>query len=183
MGHLKRLLARHVRPCAAELDPDEWRTKRLYVQECDRVFRTHLEQIKIVYVLYAGRSEQNRKSKTFDEGSAVRLKDFIMLLDDGNLLSKNSITGNTRHNLVGKSNRNRPKTVTEFAVRDIRLAFTRSLMTQQDELSSDDHKSLTFVEFLEALARVADMKPMSLQTDVHYQLQKYGESNGDLESK
>jgi len=35
--HLKRLITRHIRPCAQEIDPDEWRTERLFQQVSWRV--------------------------------------------------------------------------------------------------------------------------------------------------
>lgn len=43
-----------------------------------------------------------------------------------------------------------------FAERDIQLAFNLSMMTQVDELNQDRIFQMSFVEFLEAVARVAE---------------------------
>ena len=45
--------------------------------------------------------------------------------------------------------------------RDIALSFNLAMMTQVDELTVDRHFQMTFVEFLEALARLAEKKSMT----------------------
>jgi hypothetical protein len=44
-----------------------------------------------------------------------------------------------------------------FAAREIDVCFNLAMMTQVDELYKDRHFEMSFVEFLEALARVAYM--------------------------
>ena len=47
-----------------------------------------------------------------------------------------------------------------FVERDITVCFNLSMMTQVDELSTDRPFQMMFVEFLEALSRVAEKKSM-----------------------
>jgi hypothetical protein len=44
-----------------------------------------------------------------------------------------------------------------FPERDAIGSFAQSMMTQADELESDRHMKMQFVEFLEALARASDI--------------------------
>lgn len=44
--------------------------------------------------------------------------------------------------------------------RDISLSFNLAMMTQVDELNVDRHYQMTFVEFLEAISRMAEKKSM-----------------------
>ncbi len=44
-----------------------------------------------------------------------------------------------------------------FPERDAIIAYAQSMMTQIDEIDTDRHMKMQFVEFLEAVARAADM--------------------------
>jgi hypothetical protein len=46
-----------------------------------------------------------------------------------------------------------------FVDRDVNLAFNLAMMTQIDELDSDRVSQMTWIECMEALARVADKSP------------------------
>ena len=43
-----------------------------------------------------------------------------------------------------------------FVERDVNLAFNMSMMTQVDEITKENFFRMTFVEFLEAFARIAE---------------------------
>ena len=47
-----------------------------------------------------------------------------------------------------------------FTERDVLVAYVQSMMTQTDEISSLRHMKMQFLEFLEAVARCADMLSM-----------------------
>lgn len=50
-----------------------------------------------------------------------------------------------------------------FVERDVNLAFNMSMMTQIDEITKENLFRMTFVEFLEALARIADkLSPLKI---------------------
>lgn len=44
-----------------------------------------------------------------------------------------------------------------FTVRDIDVSYNLAMMTRVDEVNKDQHLQMQFVEFLEAIARVADI--------------------------
>ena len=45
----------------------------------------------------------------------------------------------------------------KFTQREVDLNFNLAMMTQLDEISQDRHYNMTWVEFIEALARAADL--------------------------
>ena len=121
-------------PKVATFDRDDFRRDRLYNRETDRMLRTHLAPLKALYALY-GPSEGGKP--TFNLGSLRRLlSDLAFLAWDIHCLSL-------------------PK---------VRLAFFNSRMVVVDEIKQR-HKfmTLSFIEFVEALARVADS--MNVPTD------------------
>ena len=141
-----------------------------------------MDGLKLTYVLYCGHAATvNKKLRSSnDNGTLMRLADFTILLEDSHVLEKQVFSPKKTQK---KATRRKSKTIMrmtsgsvdnqnvhDVAVRDVRLAFTRSLMTHQDELEGDDHTALTFVEFLEAIARIADMRPMILPMVPHRSL-------------
>lgn len=57
-----------------------------------------------------------------------------------------------------------------FVERDINLAFNLSQMTEIDEINQDKNSQLQYVEFLEALARIAEKAspaPFGLTNVIH----------------
>ena len=118
----------------ATFDSDEFRRDRLYNRETDRMLRTHLAPLKALYALY-GPSEGGKP--TFNLGSLRRLlSDLAFLAWDIHCLS----------------------------LPMVRLAFFNSRMVVGDVIKQR-HKfmTLSFIEFVEALARVADS--MNVPTD------------------
>jgi hypothetical protein len=56
--------------------------------------------------------------------------------------------------------------ITEISERDLQVIFTLSAMTQLDQLNYDRHMRLSQVEFIEALARLADkISPLGSEED------------------
>ena len=92
----------------------------------------------------------------------MRLEDFAMLLDEAHMLDKQLLHSSSPRRQSTNQADNKFQMVHDVAVRDVRLAFTRSLMTRRDELSGQGHKALTFVEFLEAVGRIAELRPIIL---------------------
>ena len=44
--------------------------------------------------------------------------------------------------------------------RETKMCFLKALQTRPDEMATDEHRKMQFVEFVEALCRVADMKDL-----------------------
>lgn len=155
------------------MHPVSVHTHPIAMQECDEAFRSHMEGLKLTYVLYCGHAVTASKKlrSANDGGTLMRLSDFTLLLQDAHVLEKEAFSPTKakskppRHqskSIMRHASKSELQKVHDVAVRDVRLAFTRSLMTHQDELEGDDHTALTFVEFLEAVARIADIRPMIL---------------------
>ena len=47
-----------------------------------------------------------------------------------------------------------------FSERETKMCFLKALQTRPDEMATDEHRKMQFVEFVEALCRVADMKDL-----------------------
>jgi len=86
----------------------------------------------MIYKKYSG--------KYATPGSNVQtmsLEEFVQMLRDGRLIDEN------------------------FGVREAGPIFNVSLMTNRKELETEKHLNMSFVEFLESLARVADKLNLS----------------------
>ena len=120
-------------PPETVLDADDFRRDRLYFEEVEVGFRPHLKALRIVYDKYAMLKPDGGKP-TFS------LNEWITVLNDGRLIGD------------------------ELTMREARLCFFWSRMVVADEVKNR-HKlfTLSWVEFLEALARIADM--INLPTD------------------
>ena len=71
-----------------------------------------------------------------------------------------------------------------FGNREVGPLWNLSMMTNKDELNSERHLNMTFVEFLEAIARVADRFEMANLTDFfpEYEAKSPWELDKKLES-
>ncbi|KAH8062636.1 hypothetical protein JL722_3563 [Aureococcus anophagefferens] len=109
------------------LDTDDFRRDRLYFEEVEDGFKPHLKPLRIVYDKYAMLKPDGGRP-------SFSLMEWVTVLNDGRLIGD------------------------ELTVREARLCFFWSRMVVADEVKSR-HKfmTLSWVEFLEALARVADM--------------------------
>ncbi|KAL4432711.1 hypothetical protein ABPG74_011532 [Tetrahymena malaccensis] len=114
--------------------PQEWRKIRYWNQECDEKLKAYLPFLKTLYNNFAdSRKNEKRYFTTTKSMSLQEFKDMVYkfdLLDD--LLVE----------------------------RDIIISFNLAMMTQVDELNNDRHFQMQFVEFLEALSRLAEKKSM-----------------------
>jgi hypothetical protein len=93
----------------------------------DLLYTRLLSGLKQVYQKNSGKYAQpGAQSKT------MSLDEFIDMFDKGHLIDEN------------------------FGQREIGVLFNVSMMTNKYELESEKHLNMTFVEFLEAIARCAD---------------------------
>jgi len=102
---------------------------KLYAEEVDLVYRQYLDNLEVVFDTYAS-------FETFDAAEkTMPLQQYVEVIDAANLVAN------------------------EDVFRFIKYSFVYSQRTIVDEMVSDDHKRLSFLEFLEALARFADYDP------------------------
>ncbi|KAL4496016.1 hypothetical protein ABPG72_015438 [Tetrahymena utriculariae] len=115
-------------------DPQAWRDKKYWIEECDIVIQNNLEMIQGLWNKWANSKKSEKRG--FQTSQTMSINEFTDMVKSYNLLD-------------------------EFLTeRDILLAFNLAMMTQVDELNNDRFIQMTFVEFLEAIARLADKKSM-----------------------
>ena len=113
-----------------------WRKERLWREEIDLIFSRFLDKLEALYKRYTGKYATPGSNKQH-----MSLEEFVQLLSDGGLLNEH------------------------FGNREAGPLWNLAMMTNKDELTSDKHLQMTFVEFLEALARVADKFDMQNMED------------------
>ena len=123
------MLEGHVAPLAIreELDQVEpWRARRLYNEECDELLKSHLPQLTKIFARFSG------QENVPGEASTMCVSEYISLIENAQLVTS------------------------EFTGREAKLAYCRAMETEADELKTDEHRRMGFLEFLECIARVAD---------------------------
>jgi len=130
VGCLRRLLEENLvpnlPPIAAELS-DDFRTSRLYTREVDEAFVPHVPLLKMLYKRYLVRADSGRRPKL------LKLEHWTRIMDDCQMINS------------------------DFTSRESKLCYLRAKMVIVDEIQDRvRNESLTFTEFLEALARVAE---------------------------
>ncbi|CAM9640570.1 unnamed protein product [Chrysoparadoxa australica] len=139
---LRRLMEGNVLQCPAEAlePPDTFRKNRLYKEDVDAVLGSHQKPLQLIYKKYSMLNPVGGKA-------ALGLDEWKVLLTDCRLLGGEGQSAALRAQM-----------------REARNAFYRARMIVSDEIRKRDKLfNLSFVDFLEALARLADM--MSVPTD------------------
>lgn len=109
-----------------KFDSQGWRENTYWNEECDEVYKTYKKVLEEVY-------------KKFSVKKVKPGQKSFMCLDEINDICKIG-------NLYDEN----------FVERDAFIAFNLSMMTQVDELNNDRIFQMQFVEFLEAVARIAE---------------------------
>jgi hypothetical protein len=109
--------------------------KRLWQDTCDQAIKNNLKILQSLYDKYTN------PVKVLKGVRYLTLTGFQNFVDDTGLIDK---------------------CITE---RDPAILFSLSMMTQVNELDSDRHLQMSFVEFIEAFARLADKLELENQSD------------------
>ena len=104
----------------------EWRLERLWQEEIDVVYTRFFDNAKRIYEKFSGKYVQPGSKPSMSH------EEFVSILERSGLLNEH------------------------FANREAIPLFNLSMMTNIEETAKDRHLNMSFVEFLEALARVAD---------------------------
>ncbi|DBA90981.1 TPA: hypothetical protein ACH3X2_004190 [Trebouxia sp. C0005] len=118
--------------------PNTFRTERLYTEEVDLLYKKHLVLLKAIYTAF----------RRAPNGGGLRLKvlrmdSWLGLLEAGHLLDA------------------------DLGLQQAQLCFLWSRMLVVDEIKDfGRHEALSFVDFLEALARVAELKSLPSFSDL-----------------
>ncbi len=119
-------------------DRNMFRDEKLYFVEIDQVFRDHYLALQAIYSKYStcettGASENFAYKGKFQEGDVMKLSDFVKVIES--MDNKEFVEACTRRAI------------------NIAFVFSQMLCSGDEEAGSQ----ASFCEFLEALARVADM--------------------------
>jgi hypothetical protein len=127
----------HVGPLISKYDSNKFRWEVYVNEDVDNVFKKHLTLINAIYKQYS-RALVKPGQKAF-----MSLQEFTDLCNTAKLIND------------------------KFTTNKVNFAFNLAMMTQVNELDLDRHCQMTFVEFLEALGRVAYMG-MSAESIANY---------------
>eukprot|EP00744_Colponema_vietnamica_P013266 GILI01018590.1.p2 GENE.GILI01018590.1~~GILI01018590.1.p2 ORF type:complete len:279 (+),score=105.14 GILI01018590.1:31-837(+) len=126
--NVDRLLVNHILPVASNFNLAEFRENSLWFEEIDMVFKKHWQLVCDLYRKYSGKLAKPGQKR------------FMSLEEWTQFITDYALTDET------------------FTTREIPIAFNFAMMTVVDELNTDRMMEMAQVEFVEALARVADMK-------------------------
>jgi len=126
----------HYLPYFETFNCHNWRKERLWREEIDLLFSRFLDKLEILYKRYTGKYATPGSNKLH-----MSLEEFVNLLSDGGLLNEH------------------------FGNREAGPLWNLAMMTNKEELTNEKHLNMSFVEFLEALARVADKFDMQNMED------------------
>lgn len=112
-------------------DPDKWRSDRYFTQECEEILIENKGLLQNIFDQNSGKKAKPGEKKY------MRLEDFIGICQTNGLFTE------------------------MFNLRQGTLCFHMSLLTHVDELNTNFHMEASRLEFIEALARVADFNESS----------------------
>jgi hypothetical protein len=110
-----------------EVDAHKWRLERYWNEECDNLIKTNVALFKHLYETKGG------AHKLPGEKIYMSIQEFVTLMNEANFINE------------------------VFTERDVVVSFNLAKQTEIDEINNDKHMKLYFVEFLEAMARCADI--------------------------
>ena len=113
----------------------DFRVNRYWNESNDNVYRFHLDLLKEVYNNYSGALTKPGEDRYMSPGEFERI--FIA------------------------TNLFRPT----FANRDVYVCFNMAMQSRVDEHTSDAHLKMTFIEFMEAIGRAADLISLAPPSD------------------
>ena len=107
--------------------------KKMWTQETDQLLRQSMDLLALVYERYSGKEDKPGQPKLMSLSEWLTLGATVGFFDNDGL----------------------------FSERDAKQAFARALQTVTDEMTTDKHRRLAFLEFVEALIRVATFSVVS----------------------
>jgi len=124
---VQKLLTENVGPMIAKFNHMVWRQERYLCEEVDLVYKAYKPVLDTVFGRFSGRYTKPGYKKF------MSLEEFTDFCNTAGLINDS------------------------FAARETSTCFNIAMMTQVDEIHKRRHLEMGFVEFLEALARGADM--------------------------
>ena len=137
---LRRFVEKHVLPRAQyDRHATSFRKEALWREEVDTVVKEKLPQLTKLYRNFRGRYALPGEVKF------MSVEEFCEMLEGAGLLSgTQNEGGEPGANVLGG-----------FGEREVKLCFVYAMQPVVDELATDKHRQMHFIEFIEAVARVA----------------------------
>ncbi|CAI2364059.1 unnamed protein product [Moneuplotes crassus] len=107
-------------------DSNDFRINKLYNESCDMVFKYYIKSMKRLYFTYSGKHTKPGETRF------MCYDEFMKLFSDAGVQSD------------------------LFGAKELGIIFNLSMMTQVNEITSERHYKMSFDEFIEAVARVAE---------------------------
>jgi len=123
---LFKVFEENVLPYFRKFNSNDFRWQRLWNEPCDIVLKKNLKTLKEIYAKHSGRESVPGEPKF------MSMNEFIDLVTQSGVIDDN------------------------FGAREIGVLFNLSMMTQIDEINRELHFQMHFIEFIEAMSRVAD---------------------------
>lgn len=123
---MQKLFELDILPYLKNFDCHEWRKGKLWTEACDIVYKAYMPVLKMLYKQNSGRYAK--------PGYPA----FMSLEEFQEMITCTSISSDS------------------FGTREIGIHFNLSKMTEVNEVDSDKHMKMQFVEFIEALGRIAE---------------------------
>jgi hypothetical protein len=136
---VNKLLTDNIVPFAERGQGESFRKTRLWNEPCDTLYKAAMADLKRIFKMY---SELEHKPLT-DKYKYLNVSEWMKLCEHVNLVDK------------------------VFTVREVKLAYILAQQTEENEFTHQDHQQLSWVEFIEAIARVADIKDFRLVGSSH----------------
>ncbi|CDW87404.1 UNKNOWN [Stylonychia lemnae] len=121
-----RMFDEHVMPYFKNFNSNDFKWAKLWNEQCDIIIKANLKVLQDIYYKYYG------KDSLPGELKFMSMNEFIDLVTRSGVIDDN------------------------FGAREIGIIFNLSMMTQVDEINKERHTQMQFIEFVEALSRVAE---------------------------
>ncbi|KAL4447089.1 hypothetical protein ABPG74_013941 [Tetrahymena malaccensis] len=138
-------------------DAQEWRYTKFWNEGCDIIFKQNMDLIKSLWNQFAdSRKTEKRSFMNYKTMNISEFRDFINYFDFID---------------------------TSFNERDINMVFNMSMQTCIDEVNNDKHLLMNFNEFLESIARIAEIRIFKEEEkeEANAQSEEEDESNDENE--
>ena len=123
---IRKMFEESVLPYMKKFHCETWRTKTIWNEECDNVYKAYMPVIKMIYDQYSGRHSHPGTTP------------FMALDEFYDLIAALEVCNDS------------------FGAREIGIHFNLSKQTEINELNSRKHLQMQFIEFIEATARIAE---------------------------
>ena len=125
----------HIMPFFKTFDLTNFRQVKMYNEGVDIVIKKHLQVLQDIYKKFSGREAIGGEERY------MSLAEFVDLVTSTSVVDDN------------------------FGVREINVIFRLSMAVQVDEIRFERHTRMQFLEFVEAICRVADRVVVNLIAD------------------